>query len=188
MKIGYARVSTEDQKLDLQHDALRAAGCDVVHGDKLSGVAKRPGLMAALNTCKAGDVLVVWKLDRLGRSMQELVAIANDLRGRDVHLKILTGEGATIDTTQPSGRFFYHMMAAFAEFDREIMVERTVAGLAVARRRGKRLGPPVKLTPEKIDMARRLIAEGKGKRVTARMSGVHPPTLREALNGRADRL
>ncbi|WP_062213362.1 recombinase family protein, partial [Aureimonas sp. AU12] len=142
MKIGYARVSTEDQNLDLQHDALMAAGCDRIFEDKLSGVAKRPGLDAALAALDVGDMLMVWKLDRLGRSSAELVRIGDDLRARGIDFKVLTGQGASIDTTRPEGRFFYTVMAAFAELDREITRERTIAGLAAARRRGKRLGRP----------------------------------------------
>ena len=102
MKIGYARVSTDEQNLALQLDALRGAGCELVHEDKASGVlADRKGLTEALKGCAAGDVLVVWKLDRLARSLHDLVVIAADLKGRGVGLKILTGEGAAVDTTQP---------------------------------------------------------------------------------------
>lgn len=182
MKIGYARVSTDDQTLALQHDALRAEGCEVIHDDKLSGVAKRPGLTAALAACQPGDVLVAWKLDRLGRSMTELMALLVVLTDRDIGIKILTGQGAAIDTTRPEGRFFYGVFAAFAEFDRELIRERTLAGLQAARRRGKRLGPPIRLDPDKLALARRLIDEGEGKAIAARMIGVDPATLRRALN------
>ena len=115
MKIGYARVSTEDQTLALQQDALTAAGCDAVHHDKLSGAAvKRPGLAAALAACQPGDVLTVWKLDRLGRSMAEMVRIMDELKARDIGLKVLTGEGAAIDTTRPEGRLIFGVFAAFS--------------------------------------------------------------------------
>lgn len=137
MKIGYARVSTEDQTLSLQLDALQAAGCEAVHEDKLSGAAvHRPGLAAALTACGAGDVLHVWKLDRLGRSMAELVATVDDLKRREVGLKVLTGEGAAIDTTRPEGRLIFGVFAAFSEFERELTRERTRAGMQAARRRG----------------------------------------------------
>ena len=106
--IGYARISTDDQTLALQLDALRAAGCEPIHEDRLSGAAAhRPGLIAALTACQPGDVLHVWKLDRLGRSMSELIGIVDDLKGRGVGLKVLTGEGAAIDTTRPEGRLIF---------------------------------------------------------------------------------
>jgi DNA invertase Pin-like site-specific DNA recombinase len=184
-KIGYARVSTEEQTLALQLDALRAAGCDPVHRDQLSGAAvRRPGLLAALNACAAGDILHVWKLDRLGRSMVELVGIVEDLRRRGVGLKVLTGEGAAIDTTRPEGRLIFGVFAAFAEFERELIRERTRAGMNAARRRGKRIGRPRALSPEQVDMARRLVAENTGKRTVARMMGVDPATLWRALNNK----
>lgn len=184
-KIGYARVSTEDQTLALQHDALAAAGCDAVHDDRLSGAASHhPGLIAALAACQSGDVLHVWKLDRLGRSMAELVGIVENLKARGVGLKVLTGEGAAIDTTRPEGRLIFGVFAAFSEFERELIRERTRAGMKAARRRGKHVGRPLVLTPEKFDLARRLLAEGKGRAVAARMVGVNPATLRRALNGK----
>lgn len=183
MKIGYARVSTDDQNLALQHDALQAEGCEVIHDDKLSGASwDRPGLKAALAACKPGDVLVAWKLDRLGRSTAELVKLADDLNKREVGLKILTGQGAAIDTTQPAGRLVYAVFAAVAEFERELTRERTRAGITAAKRRGIKVGRKPSITPEKIEMAQRLIAEGKGKAIAARMIGVGPATLRRALN------
>ncbi len=163
-KIGYARVSTEDQTLALQHDALRGAGCDALHEDCLSGVAAdRPGLTAALAACESGDVLLVWKLDRLGRSMSELIEIVDTLQARGVGLKVLTGQGAAIDTKRPEGRLIFGVFAAFSEFERELIRERTKAGMKAARRRGKHVGRPLILTPEKLDLARRLLAEGKGR-------------------------
>lgn len=184
MMIGYARVSTDDQNLALQLDALTAAGCEAVHQDKgVSGAAKvLPGRAAALAACQDGDVLTVWKLDRLGRSMAELVALVDELGKRGVGLKVLTGAGAALDTTRPEGRFIFGVFAAFAEFEREMIRERTREGIKAARRRGKRPGRPPSLTPEKLDMARRLIAEGEGKATAARMIGVDPSTLRRELN------
>ena len=144
MMIGYARVSTDDQSLALQLDALRAAGCETIHEDKASGVLSgRKGLAEALKGCAAGDVLVVWKLDRLARSLHDLVVIAADLKGRNVGLKILTGEGAAVDTTHPQGRMIFGILAVMAEFEREMISERTVAGMAAAKRRGVRLGRPL---------------------------------------------
>src|SRR6266480_5709381 len=145
--IGYARVSTDDQSLALQLDALRAAGCELVHEDKASGVLNgRKGLTQALKGCAAGDVLVVWKLDRLARSLHDLVVIAADLKGRGVGLKILTGEGAAVDTTHAQGRMVFGILAVMAEFEREMISERTVAGMKAAKRRGQHLGRPPKLT------------------------------------------
>jgi DNA invertase Pin-like site-specific DNA recombinase len=118
MKIGYARVSTDDQNLAMQLDALRAAGWEKIHEDKASGVlAGRKGLSEALKGCAAGDVLVVWKLDGLARSLHDLVVIAEDLKGRGVGLKILTGEGAAVDTTHPQGRMVFGILAVMAEFE-----------------------------------------------------------------------
>ena len=155
-----------------------------MHEDRLSGVAvNRPGLGAALAACQPGDVLHVWKLDRLGRSMAELVGIVENLKARGVGLKVLTGEGAAIDTTRPEGRLIFGVFAAFSEFERELIRERTKAGMQAARRRGKHVGRPVILTPEKLDLARRLIAEGKGRSIAARMVGVDPATLRRKLKG-----
>jgi DNA invertase Pin-like site-specific DNA recombinase len=181
--IGYARVSTDDQNLALQRDALRAAGCRVVHEDKASGVLSgRTGLAEALQGCAGGDVLVVWKLDRLARSLHDLVMIAQDLKGRGVGLKILTGEGAAVDTTRPQGRMIFGILAVMAEFEREMISERTAAGMAAAKRRGRHVGRPPKLTPYKLDHARRLIAEGKETQAgAAALLGVGVATLRRAL-------
>jgi len=116
--------------------------------------------------------------------MSELISIIDDLKGRGVGLKVLTGEGAAIDTTRPEGRLIFGVFAAFAEFERELIRERTKAGMRAARRRGKRVGRPRTLTPEKLDLAHRLLADGKGRAVTARMIGVDPATLQRALNAR----
>jgi DNA invertase Pin-like site-specific DNA recombinase len=121
MKIGYAHVSTDEQNLALQLDALKAAGCDAVYEDRLSGAAKRPGLAQALAACGAGDVLIVWKLDRLGRSLPDLVVLSETLKSREIGLKVLTGAGAAIDTTTPEGRLFFGMFAVIAEFERELI-------------------------------------------------------------------
>lgn len=183
MKIGYARVSTADQKLALQHDALTAAGCEVIYDDKLSGAVRtRPGLTAALDACKPGDVLAVWKLDRLGRTTSELLRLVEELNGRGVDFQVITGKGAAIDTTQPEGKLILAVFVAIAEFERELTIERTREGVATARRRGKRLGRPALLDPDKLNLARRLIAEGQGKAEAARMIGVNPATLRRVLN------
>jgi DNA invertase Pin-like site-specific DNA recombinase len=178
MKIGYARVSTEEQNLDLQHGALTAAGCEKLFEDHgISGSATdRPGLAAALSALSAGDTLIVWKLDRLGRSLSHLVGLLDDLGKRGIGFISLT---ENIDTTTAGGRLVFHMMAALSEFERSLIVERTKAGMAAAKRRGKTLGRPKKLTPEKLDHIQRLLAEGKHtKRTIADWMGVDESTLR----------
>src|SRR5882672_9726556 len=183
MNIGYARVSTGEQSLSLQLDALRAAGCEVIHEDKASGVLNgRKGLTEALKGCAAGDVLVVWKLDRLARSLHDLVVIAEDLKSRDVGLKILTGEGAAVDTTHPQGRMIFGILAVMVEFERELMSERTVAGMKAARKRGVRVGRPPKLTEFQRREAASMLDAGKARSDIAALLGVHVGTLRRALN------
>jgi DNA invertase Pin-like site-specific DNA recombinase len=184
MKIGYARVSTDEQNLAMQLDALRAAGCEKIHEDKASGVLNgRKGLKEALKGCASGDVLVVWKLDRLARSLHDLVVIAEDLKGRGVGLKILTGEGAAVDTTQPQGRMVFGILAVMAEFERELMSERTVAGMAAARNRGVRVGRPPKLTEFQRREAASMLDDGKARSDIAALLNVHVGTLRRALKG-----
>jgi DNA invertase Pin-like site-specific DNA recombinase len=184
MKIGYARVSTDEQNLDLQLDALQAAGCDAVFQDQgVSGTApQRPGLTTALGQASAGDVLVVWKLDRLGRSLLDLVSLVVDLNARGIGLKVLTGEGASIDTTRPEGRLIFAVFAAMAEFERDLIRERTREGIKAARRRGVTVGRPRKLTPHQIEHARQLLASTKEQRADiAALFGVDAVTLRRAL-------
>lgn len=184
MLIGYARVSTDDQSLALQRDALLAAGCGVVFEDTASGAgASRKGLSDALARCGAGDVLVAWKLDRLGRSVVDLVGLVETLKGKGAGLKILTGEGASIDTTKAEGKLIFAVFAAFAEFERELIRERTAAGMKAAKRRGRHVGRPRKLTPERLAHARALIEDGKEKGEVAALLGVGKATLRRALNG-----
>jgi DNA invertase Pin-like site-specific DNA recombinase len=184
MKIGYARVSTDDQSLALQLDALRAAGCETIHEDKASGVLNgRKGLTQALKGCASGDVLVVWKLDRLARSLHDLVVIAADLKSRNVGLKILTGEGAAVDTTHAQGRMIFGILAVMAEFEREMISERTKAGMAAAKRRGVRAGRPPKLTDYQRREAASMLDEGKARSDVAALLGVHVGTLRRALRG-----
>ena len=138
MLIGYARVSTQDQNLELQREALRQAGCQKVFEDQVSGTrAERPGLTKAQEMLREGDMLVVWKLDRLGRSVKQLVDLAGELQQRGVQFKSLTD---AIDTGTPSGRFFFHVMASLAEMERDLIVERTRAGLEVARQLGRKGG------------------------------------------------
>lgn len=181
MNIGYARVSTEEQNLDLQIHALKGAGCNVIHEDfGISGASvKRPGLRKTLRRIKAGDVLVVWKLDRLGRSLPHLVETINALRERGVGFRSLQEQ---IDTTCAGGRFYFHMLAALAEFERELISERTRAGMASAKRRGVRIGRPGKIAPEMLERARRmLMTRQKTKAEIAELLGVHSSTLYRAL-------
>jgi DNA invertase Pin-like site-specific DNA recombinase len=164
MLIGYMRVSKADgsQVLDLQRDALLAAGVAAGHlyQDLASGKREdRPGLAACLKALRRGDVLVAWKLDRLGRDLRHLVNLVHELTERGVGLKILTGHGAAIDTTTASGKLVFGIFAALAEFERELVVERTKAGLLAARARGRRGGRPYKMTPAKLRLARAAMAD-----------------------------
>jgi len=145
--IGYARVSTGDQTLDLQLDALREAGCLDIYQDTASGATTaRPELAAALRACRAGDSLVIWKLDRLGRNTKHLIEIADELATRNIGLKTLTG--FDIDTRSPHGRLALQMFAALAEYERALIQERIMAGIAAARARGRKGGRRPKLSPE----------------------------------------
>jgi DNA invertase Pin-like site-specific DNA recombinase len=140
MLIGYARVSTIEQTLDLQQDALRQAGCEQVFTDHISGAkSERPGLTQALEFGRSGDILVVWKLDRLGRSLKQLIEIVTELQKRNVGFRSLT---ENIDTTSPGGKLIFHIFGSLAEFERDLIRERTLAGLAAARARGRRGGRP----------------------------------------------
>ena len=147
MRIGYARVSTLEQNLDLQEDALKAAGCEKVYTDKTGGTkAERPGLERALADLRPGDRLVVWKLDRLGRSLRHLIETVTDLSDRGVGFQSLQ---EAIDTTTSGGKLIFHVFGALAEFERDIIRERTLAGLAAARARGRKGGRPRHLDDKK---------------------------------------
>jgi DNA invertase Pin-like site-specific DNA recombinase len=155
MLIGYARISTQDQTLALQQDALAAAGCGKVFTDTVSGGSvERHGLAEALAYVRAGDTLVVWRLDRLGRSLKHLIEVVADLERRQIGFRSLT---ESIDTTTSGGKLIFHVFGALAEFERALIRERTQAGLAAARARGRQGGRPRKLdTPRKVKMARYL--------------------------------
>lgn len=158
MLIGYARVSTPDQALAVQEDALVQAGCEKLFRDVQSGRdTNRPGLQAALDYARSGDVLVVWKLDRLGRSMSHLIALVEDLRKREIGLRSLQER---MDTTTAEGQLIFHLFAALAEFERGLIRERTMAGLASARARGRLGGRPRLLTDDQIRMATEMIRTG----------------------------
>lgn len=175
MRIGYARVSTQDQNLDLQKKALIKAGCKKVFEDNVSGSrSTRPGLDAALGVLREGDTLVVWKLDRLGRSVKHLVDLVGELNRQDVQFQSLTD---SINTGTPSGRFFFHVMASLAQMERELVVERTRAGLDAARRLGRIGGRKRRMTDSKIQAAKKLLASGTPPREVAKNLGVSIPTL-----------
>ncbi len=175
MLIGYARVSTQDQNLALQRDALRKARCEKIYEDSLSAVRlERPGLTQALDALRAGDSLVVWKLDRLGRSVKSLIDLVGELSRRDIEFKSLTD---SIDTATPAGRFFFHVMASLAQMERELIVERTRAGLQAARNHGRTGGRKRRMTESKIAAAKRLLAGGVSPKEVARNLGVSVPTL-----------
>ena len=157
MLIGYARVSTGDQTLNLQKDALDKAGCDQIFTDVLSGSkSDRPGLVKALAYVRPGDTLVVWRLDRLGRSLQHLIETVIDLEKHGVGFKSLT---ESIDTTTPGGKLIFHVFGALAEFERDLIRERTTAGLAAARARGRVGGRPKKLSAKQVALAKRMHAD-----------------------------
>lgn len=180
-RIGYARVSTEDQNLALQLDALTAAGCDEIFQDSgFSGsLASRPGLEQAVASLEEGSVLVVWKLDRLGRVTENLTRTIREFREQGIGFESLS---EAIDTATPGGRLSYRIMAALAEFERDLISERTKAGMAAARARGASLGRPPKLTDLQIAQAKKKILSGRSTaRKLAASLGVSPVTLGRAL-------
>lgn len=186
MLIGYARISTADQSTDLQRDALIAASIDErnIYTDKASGKRDdRPGLEACLKALREGDTLVVWKLDRLGRSLRHLVATVQDLVQRRIGFRVLTGQGANIDTATASGKLVFGIFAALAEFERELIVERTKAGLAAAKARGRKGGRKPKLSPTMLAGARVRLASDPllDKQALADELGVHRATLWRAM-------
>ena len=157
MLVGYARVSTSDQKLDMQEDALRAIGCEKIFTDIASGARdSRDGLSQAMEYIRKGDTLVVWKLDRLGRSLKHLIEFVNNLNKEEIGFRSLQ---ESIDTTTPGGRLIFHLFGALAEFEREIIRERTQAGLKAARVRGRMGGRPAKMDERKISRAKTLFKD-----------------------------
>jgi DNA invertase Pin-like site-specific DNA recombinase len=176
MLIGYARVSTADQNLALQRDALTEAGCAKIFIEQMSGaVADRPALHDALEFARSGDTLIVWKLDRLARSIKQLIETVENLRVRGIGFRSLT---EALDTTTAQERLVFHMFAALAEFERSLIRERTQAGLAAARRAGRTGGRPPKLTEDDLDVARALLANPDiGVTQIAHRLGVSPATL-----------
>ncbi len=189
MLLGYARISKADgnQTIDLQRDALTAAGIDEsrIYEDKMSGRHDvRPGLNTCLKALREGDTLVVWKLDRLGRNLRHLIELIEALNARNIGLRVLTGQGAAIDTTKPEGKLVFGIFAALAEFERELIVERTRAGLAAARARGRKGGRPRKMTPSKIRMAMAAMSDPNAKaHLVAEELGITTTTLYDYVNG-----
>ena len=182
MLVGYARVSTRDQSPALQLDALREAGCERTFMEKASGAQRdRPQLAAALDYIRAGDTLVVWKLDRLARSVRQLVETAENLQQRGIGLKVLTQQ---IDTTTPGGRLVFHVFAAMAEFERELTLERTHAGLTAAKALGRRGGRKPALGPAEVKRARAMLADPSiTVAEVAQQLGVQPSTLYRHIPG-----
>ena len=176
MKIGYARVSTDEQNLDLQLDELKAAGCENIFIDKgVSGsVMEREGLSQAIDATGEGDTLVVWKLDRLGRSLGFLCSLIEDLGKEGAGFHSLT-DG--IDTSTSGGTLIFHVMGAMAQFERDLIRERTKAGMKAAKRRGKHVGRPRALSEGQIQHAHEQIVQGKTKREVAELLGVSPNTI-----------
>ena len=179
--IGYARISTTEQKLEPQVDALKAAGCETVFEDVISGAkAERPGLNNALAILRKGDTLLVWKLDRLGRSMKHLVETVTDLGDRGVGFKSLT-EG--VDTTTTGGTLVFHLFGALAEFERDLIVERTQAGLKAAATRGRKGGRKPVVTLKKLEQAKAHISDGLTVREAAARLKISKTSLYNALRG-----
>jgi DNA invertase Pin-like site-specific DNA recombinase len=180
--IGYQRVSTNAQDAQLQSDALSDAGCSRIFEDKASGKnADRAGLVAALDYMREGDTLCVWKLDRLGRSTKDVLTIAEDLHARGVSLRILTGTLAGSYSPKGEGKFFFTMMVAFAELERDMIVERTRAGLDAARAQGRTGGRPVVMDADKLAAAKARKAQGESVTVIAKALKVSRATLYRAL-------
>ncbi len=185
MIIGYARVSTADQKLALQKDELHSIGCEKIFEDYVSGSREsRPGLASALEVLRDGDTLVVWKLDRLGRSVKQLIELVDSLEKQGVHFRSITD---SIDTSTPAGRFFFHVMASLAEMERDLIVERTRAGLAVAKKLGRTGGRKRKMTESKVESARKLLASGIPPKDVAKDLEISVPTLYRWLPAGGDK-
>jgi DNA invertase Pin-like site-specific DNA recombinase len=188
MLIGYMRISKSDgtQTLDLQHDALLATGVapEQIYADRASGQKEnRPGLAACLQALQPGDTLVVWKLDRLGRNLKHLVSVVDDLQQRQIGFKVLASTGVQIDTTTANGRLVFGIFAALAEFEAELIRERTRAGLAAARGRGRRGGRPRKITKAILRTAMAALSDQPtSTRTVARRLGLPPTTLYMYVN------
>ena len=181
MRIGYARVSTHEQNLDLQLDELKKIGCEEIITDKISGaVSERPGLESVDNILRKGDTLVVWRLDRLGRSLKHLISYVGALEEKGIAFHSIN---EAINTETSSGKFMFHIFGAMSEFERNIIKERTKAGLEAARLRGRQGGRPAKLNAEQKDLAKTLYANKKHSiKAICQMVGVGKTTLYKYIN------
>ena len=181
MIIGYARVSTHDQNLDSQLDALQKADCEQIFQEKITGKSKdRPELLSCLKALRKGDVLIVWKLDRLARSLKDLVEIITDLNQREIGFKSLT---EAIDTTSATGRLVFHIFGALAEFEHSLIRERTIAGLDAARARGRKGGRKPSMSENDIKKAKAMLSDPQiTKTEVAKHFGVSRVTLNNSLN------
>src|ERR1700737_2034393 len=179
MKYGYVRVSTVDQNPALQLAALKKAGCQKIFKDERTGAnTKRPALLRCLKALQGGDTLIVWKLDRLARSLRDLISMLDDFHQRGIHFRSLTEE---INTSTPGGKLIFHIFAALAEFERGLIIARTRAGIKAARTRGVRPGPKPKLSSQQIEHARKLIDDGQRREDVADLFKVGRVTLYRAL-------
>lgn len=182
LKIGYARVSTGLQNLDLQEDSLEKFGCEKVFTDHMSGAkSNRPGLETAIEFVRSGDTLVVWRLDRLGRNMEDLITIVNRLNNRGVSFHSLQ-ENITMDKSSSTGQLMFHLFAAFAEFERNLILERSAAGRAAARARGRFGGRPEKLSKSDLELMKTLVDNGTPIKTIAERWNVSRTTIYRYLN------
>lgn len=179
MNIGYARVSTDDQNPELQLAALKAAGCERLFTDKATGAhVRRPELIKCLKVLKAGDTLTIWKLDRLGRSLRDLIGLLDDLKAQGVAVQSLT---EALDTTTPTGRAMWQMVGILAELERSLIQERTKAGRSAAVARGVKMGRKPLLSPQQVAHARKLLEQGEPHNRVAQSLNVSRRTLYRAL-------
>ncbi|HAR4343040.1 TPA: recombinase family protein [Staphylococcus aureus] len=182
MKIGYARVSTGLQNLNLQEDRLNAYGCEKIFSDHISGSkSKRPGLDKAIEFARSGDTIVVWKLDRLGRNMEDLITLVNELNERGVSFHSLE-ENITMDKSSSTGQLLFHLFAAFAEFERNLILERSSAGRIAARARGRYGGRPEKLNQKDLNLLKTLYDNGTPIKTIAEQWQVSRTTIYRYLN------
>ena len=187
MKIGYARVSTGLQNLNLQEDLLNAYGCEKIFSDHISGSkSKRPGLDKAIEFARSGDTIVVWRLDRLGRNMEDLITLVNGLNEQGVSFHSLE-ENITMDKSSSTGQLLFHLFAAFAEFERNLILERSSAGRIAARARGRYGGRPEKLNPKDLNLLKTLYDNGTPIKTIAEQWQVSRTTIYRYLNKLEDK-
>ena len=187
MKIGYARVSTGLQNLNLQEDRLNTHGCEKIFSDHISGSkSKRPGLDKAIEFARSGDTIVVWRLDRLGRNMEDLITLVNELNNRGVSFHSLE-ENITMDKSSSTGQLLFHLFAAFAEFERNLILERSSAGRIAARARGRYGGRPEKLNKQDLNLLKTLYDNGTPIKTIAEQWQVSRTTIYRYLNKLEDK-